>query len=153
MSTQSFDTYQFHDNLLHGVSFLVENFRSELHLDIDHILQWPNCQHETNDTQLFTVSRGLLRFFDVTDLSITIDSGDSGYTTAVSGVCIDVIERESISTTLRLPTYYKWKVIMSDGVSVISFGSSSMSVELIGPALSVPRQFLMEDERNHSLIS
>jgi hypothetical protein len=152
MISQPFDAYQFHDNLVHGLSFLVENFRSELHLDLDYILQWPNCLDASNKGQLFAVSKSLLKFYDVTDLSVNIDWGDSGYTTAVSGICIDMVERVSIPTTLRFPDYYKWEITMSDGRSLISFGSSSMTFELIGNTLSVPRQFLLDGERNPPLV-
>ena len=150
MTNKIYDVYQFHDSLLHGISFFVEDFQSELRLDIDHILQWPNCPSEADETLLFTVSKALLTFFDVTDLSINIDWGESGYTTAVSGVYIDMIERVSIPTSLRLPAYYKWNIVFDDNHSFISFGSSSMAFELIGSGLTVPRQFLLAAERNVS---
>jgi hypothetical protein len=73
MTNKIYDVYQFHDNLLHGISFLVENFQSELRLDIDHILQWPNCPSEADETLHFTVSKALLTFFDVTDLSVCVN--------------------------------------------------------------------------------
>ncbi len=148
MTTQLFDSYQFHDNFLHGISFLVEDFRSEFLMDIDHILQWPKCPNEIENEQFFIVSKALLRFNDVTDLSININWGESGYTTAVSGVCIDAIERTNIPTTLRFSNYYKWKVILNDSSSFISFGASSFALELIGNAIQTPRQFLLDAERN-----
>ncbi len=147
MTSQSFDKYHFHDNFIHGVSFVVENFQSELRFDIDHILDWPNCADKNNNGSDFTLSKGLLRFCDVTDLLINIEWGRSGYTTAVSGMSIDHIEREEVSTTLRFPSYYKWDIVLTDGRSLISFGASSMFLDLMGSPILVDRQFLMEAER------
>ena len=140
------DKYKFHDNLVHGLSFFTEDFQSEVHLDIDHIINWPSC--DGNGSEIFVVSRAMLKFINVTDLFINIDRGKSGYTTSVSGVSIDRIECEEIETTLRLPTYYKWEIVMSDECSRISFGSSDMFFELMGTQFSVNRQYLKQCERN-----
>ena len=141
------DKYKFHDNLIHGFEIITEDFQSELHLDVDYIILWPSC--DTGDENaMFSITQATLKFLNVTDLVIYIDRGKSGYTTSVSGVCIDRIECEEIETALRFPAYYRWEIIMSDERSKISFGSSEMFLELIGKPLSVNRQYLKQSERN-----
>lgn len=145
MTSQKFDIYKFHDNSIHGILFLIENFTAELQLDIDHILQWPRC---SDNEAVFDVSKALVRFCDVSDLSINFEWSKKGPETAISRIYIDKIIREEISTTLRLPAYYKWRIEMSDEQSVISFGASAMIVELAKSSIVVNRPYLMAGERN-----
>ena len=140
--------YQFHDNLVHGFCFVIEDFISELHIDIDYITQWPSCVAEESENSTFIISRALLKFHNVTDLIMSIDKGNSGYTTSVSGICIDSIDGEKIETSLKFPAYYKWEILMTDERSKILFGASDMSIELLGNSVSVNRQYLTENERN-----
>lgn len=147
MSLDLADKYQFHDNLIHGISFVIEDFQSELHIDIDYITHWPSCPGMEGEDAIFIISKAVLIFCNVTDLAINIDRGKSGYTTSVSGICIDRIDHEKIDTTLRFDAYYKWEIVMSDGRSKFLFGASDMFLKLIGSPLSVNRQYLAESER------
>lgn len=145
---ETHDQYRFHDNKIHGLKFAVEGFKSELHFDIDHILDWPSCADGNAQSLLFSIAKGVLKFADVTDLLIHIDWGNSAYTTSVSGMYIDRVQMEPVKTTLRLPAYYACKLVMNDARSTISFGSSAMFFELLGTPIMVDRQFLTESERN-----
>ena len=131
MSNLLDNMHQFHDNLVHGLSFVVENFDAEFHLDIDYIEKWPSCLE--GSIAIFTVVKARLRFIDVTDLAINIDREKSGYTTALSAIRIDTVEAEKIDTTLRFDAYYKCVIAMVDGRSQISFGTSDMFLELLAP--------------------
>lgn len=147
MTIENFDSHQFHDNLLHGLSISVEGYKSELRLDLDYIAEWPACSMQQDSAFEFGVAKGLVTFHDVTDLSVKIEWGPSGYSAAVAGPYIDVLEREEIATTIRLPFYYRWKVVFTDQRSTITFGASSMSFETLGDILKKDRQYLLDDER------
>lgn len=149
MINQDYDPFQFHDNSINGIIFppYDENARSELHLDIDHILDWVYCSPIEGES-IFSVSKGLLKFHNVTDLIININWGDSKYTSSASREMIVEIQREKVSTTLGYPEYYKWTIVTNSDDYVISFGASSMSLELIGQPIEVNRQYLLSSERN-----
>ncbi|MFZ2726503.1 MAG: hypothetical protein WAX77_09655 [Methylococcaceae bacterium] len=150
MNTLLIDEYQFHDNFVHGIYFDINpgGIKSELHLDIDHIIQWSSC----SENEVFIISKAILKFYDVTDLSINIEWDKTGYTSSVSGSCIiDCIKSEKIKTSLRFPAYYKCEILTHDESSKISFGASGMCVEIKGkPVKVINRQYLMENERNNS---
>lgn len=73
---------------------------------------------------------------------MNIDWGQSGYTTAVAGTIINKIERHEVATTLRVLEYYHWNVVMADGRSNVSFGASSMTLDMKGEPVDVERQYL-----------
>lgn len=62
----SYDSFAYHDNLVHGIRFIVEGFRSEVVFDIDHIVSWPlDC--DPGGESVFKVAKCDLCFTDVTD--------------------------------------------------------------------------------------
>lgn len=152
MNTLLTDEYQFHDCFVHGVYFDINpgGIKSELHLDIDYIMQWLNCTE--NEDAIFVVSKAVLKFHDVTDLSINIEWGKTGYTSSVSGSCvINYIKSEKIENGLRFENYYKCEILTQSESSKILFGTSGMSLEMKGiPVKVVNRQYLTETERNSS---
>lgn len=148
MTAGNFDPHIFHDNLVHGISISVEGFSSELRLDLDHIVDWPTCVSTDAHGSEFTVIRGAAIFHDVTDLCVNIDWGDSGYTTAVSGPYIDVVQRVEIFPAIRLPNYFQWKIIFTDGRSSINLGASSMEFITQGMPVTLDRHYLTHSERN-----
>lgn len=148
MTTDNFDPHKFHDNLVHGIAMSVEGFSSELRLDLDYIADWPTCVPGDSHSLEFSVARGLVTFHDVTDLCVKIDWGDSGYTTAVSGPYIDVLQREKIVPALRLPNYFRWRIVFTDEKSSITFGASAMSFVTQGSLFRVDRQYLTDQERS-----
>lgn len=143
----SFDKHQFHDCVIHGISFVTENFDSELHFEIDYIVDWPCQLGIDNDEPIFTISMAKLYFSDVTDMIVNINQNKGGYTTPTSLIYIDEVAVEKINTPLRFDAYYKFNITMTDGWSKISFGASDMRFELIGKPLSVNRQYLVSSER------
>lgn len=146
MSTDNtYDAYCFHDNLIHGFKFTAEDFVSDLIVDIDHILEWPDCGGE-GEAQ-FRVVAGDLRFTDVTDLKVEIIWPTSGYTTAVTALQIDRVERREVVTTMRFPNYFSWEIVMTDGRSKVSFGASAVSFYAKGSSLEVDRQYLTDAQR------
>lgn len=154
MNMQLIDEHQFHDNLIRGVYFAsgVDDFSSDIHFDIDHILQWVHCSVNEGES-LFSVSRALLKFHGVSDLKLDISWGDthySQYSGCRSGVYIISIKKEKVESPLALEggCYYEWQIFTHSKGSTIKFGASSMSLELIGTPKTVNRQYLLNNERN-----
>ncbi|EAY9565604.1 hypothetical protein BA086_24975 [Salmonella enterica] len=142
-----FDSVSFHDNAIHGI-FLPESINdgvSPLRFDIDHITEW--SEHSVSGKQLFSVSQGILSFYNVTDLRLNIEWAISNYTASEVGVYIIDIKREAAKTTLCVPQYYKWEIITNSKNYSFSFGASSTSIILLGNPKLVDRQYLLGDER------
>lgn len=135
----------FHDNMIRGLKFCVEDFVSDFILDVDHIIEWPDCSE--SDVLSFKVVPGSLRFENVTDLMVQIIWPTSGYSSSVTGVQIDKIARLSVSTPMRFPNYYSWEISMTDGRSKISFGASASLFTPSGDPQIVNRQYLNDRER------
>jgi hypothetical protein len=77
---QTGDEISWHDNLVYGLLFNVGDvakgdWRSELVLDIDHIVEWI-CG--TDSYAWFRVAPATLTFHDVTDLRVNFNFGGSG---------------------------------------------------------------------------
>lgn len=152
MISRSIDDYQFHDNLIHGFFFAsdMDDFSSDIHFDIDHILEWKHCSTIEYET-LFSITRALLKFHNVTDLNINITWGNSNYSEYSgysSGVYILDIKKEKVESPLADPDYYKWTIFTSNDDYFITFGASSMSLELVGEPIQTNRQYLLNHERN-----
>ena len=63
------ENFSFHDNAIHSIEFVDENYDTDLVLDIDYISEWVN-----NDGQIsFNLSPAYLIFQGVSDLTINID--------------------------------------------------------------------------------
>lgn len=148
MTDKIFDQFDFHDNLIRGISFNCNDFMSEVHIDLDHILKWPLCKEENADS--FVLSKANLIFENVTDLKISIDWGESNYTSSSSCISINRIERENVDTTLRFVNYYRYSIIDNSEKNVISFGASTQILKLIGNPMTVNRQYLTNEERGWS---
>lgn len=124
-----FDTTSWHDNHIYAVSIVVGDiqagdWRSELVLDIDHIVEWVRG---TSGGVCFRVAPASLTFHNVTDARLSIDWGASGFQVALSEASINHITREQISNQkicLDRP-YYSWRIILNHPAGgEISFGAS-----------------------------
>lgn len=141
-----FDSCYFHDNAIHGISLPgYGDIPSVLAFDIDYIVTWGQCS--ANGKALFSISQALLYFHHVTDLNINISWVNSSHTTSESGVYIIDIEREVVATKLRLPQYFKWKIVTNNDNYSFSFGASTLVMELLGEPHLVDRQYLLNNER------
>jgi hypothetical protein len=130
-----FTPYRWHDNLIHGLSLDLGDveagdWRSNLVLDIDHIVAW-HCA--ADGKAQFEVAPATLTFLHAGDLRIAIDCGDSGGQVALHDLSIDRIEREAIveqKVYLDLP-YYRWTIALNwpkDGA--IRFAASDFELVL-----------------------
>ncbi len=139
---KSLDSFNFHDCKIHGVYFNVDGGNSDIVFDIDYICEW-DCAGSQ-----FKVAPALLTFHDVTDFKWLLDWGKSGYCRAVMNPLIEMIERESAETNMRLPEYYKWIIKTLGDDSDISFGASGFSFKLTKQPVFVAKQYLSKEERN-----
>ncbi len=100
---------RWHDNTIHGLSFglaepEVGDWRSDLVLDIDHIVEWL-CGAPSEVR--FRVAPATLTFHDVTDFAIAVDQGDSGGCNALIEWSIDRVERQPLD---RPMDYWRWTI-------------------------------------------
>lgn len=130
-----FERLSWHDNHLYAIGFSLGDvargdWRSDLVLDIDHIVEWV-CGSDRRPR--FQVAPATLIFHHVTDLEIAIDWGDSGHRTALHPCAIDRIERARIANQkicLDRP-YWRWRIVLAwprDGE--IAFGASDLTLDL-----------------------
>lgn len=144
MQGEEFNPYQCHDNFIHGISFVSdhEKFQSEIHFDIDHIVEWL-CPSTKEGETLFSVSKAVLKFTDARNLTLNIIWEENCF----GDICIIKIEREKIENRPGYDEYYKWRIITHDKNDVITFEAGAMSLELIGEPKRVNRQYLLAEER------
>ncbi len=150
-----FDQLSWHDCHIWGVELRAgdpaeDNWTSDLVLDIDFIAEWL-CG--VSGGAEFRVAPAILVFHGVTDLSIQINWGESGFRTALHPVSIDRIERERVrdqKVYLDRP-YYSWRILLNWPKSgVIIFGAVGFTQTLRGEALLTDRQSLSLRERRRT---
>ena len=136
-----------HDDTIHGLRLDTADperglWRSELVLDIDHILEW---LHGPDQRMQFRVAPAELAFQDVTDLDLAIDWGDSGHQTALYAMTIDRLEREVIAEQkicLDRP-YYCWTIVLNDPKrGRLALGASGFTLALKAPPIITDEQQL-----------
>lgn len=131
---ETFEQTSWHDDTLHGLSLFTgdidkDDWRCELILDIDHIVEWVKGDDEFI---AFDVAPATLRFHGVTDLDIALKWPGSNFQTSNMHAHIDRIERNHIADQkihLDRP-YYSWEVLFNsprDGA--ISFGAWGYTLE------------------------
>jgi hypothetical protein len=146
-ATADFDGRAWHDNALYALSLDVGDvargdWRSDLVLDIDHIVEWL-CGA---DQQVrFRVASAILRFHHVTDLRIRVDCGDSGGQVALHPLSIDTITRERIrdqKICFDRP-YWRWRIALnSPHGGAITFGASGFTQTLRAEPVLLDQQQL-----------
>lgn len=122
-----------HDNVVHGLHFEIGDpdagdWRSELVLDIDHVVAW-TCGLPGEPAR-FEVAPATLTFHHAGDLRIEIDCGDTGGQVALHELSIDRITRERIKdqkVCLDRP-HYRWRVELNwPAGGLIGFAASGFT--------------------------
>lgn len=125
---EAFEQLSWHDNLIYSIAFdtadpEAEDWRSDLVLDIDHIVEWVRASDER---MRFRVAPAHLTFHGVTDFSGALDWGGSGYQNGLQLPSIDRIERERLANQevfLDRP-YYIWHIALNAPKgALLSFGA------------------------------
>ena len=139
--------WHWHDNTIHGLSFgLAEpeigDWRSDLVLDIDHIVEWL-CGAPGEFR--FRVAPATLTFHDVTDLAIAVDQGDSGGRTALIEWSIDRVERQRLD---RPMDYWRWTIhLHAPPGGTLAFCASGFTQEQTAEAVLLAEQRLPRSAR------
>ncbi|HSR73115.1 MAG TPA: hypothetical protein VLL72_12105 [Kiloniellales bacterium] len=149
-----FAPHAWHDNLVYEIRLVRgdperNDWRSELVLGLDHILEW---LADGQGGMRFRIAPARLVFSDVTDLVVALDWGDSGCRVALNEVSIDRIERDRLPESeqkicLDRP-YYRWRIetnLPTGGR--FSFGASGYRQDLLGPAILCDQPWLPPDRR------
>jgi hypothetical protein len=135
LADADFARLSWHDDTLFGLSLAVGDvaqgdWRSELVLDLDHIVEWV-CGPARGVR--FRVAPATLVFHHVTDLEIALDWGDSGHRTALSEPQIDRITRAVVQDQqicLDRP-YYRWQIAFNwPRAGLIALGASGFTQTL-----------------------
>ena len=111
---EEFAPHSWHDNSLYAIRLQIGDpergdWRSDLVLDIDHIVEWV-CG--TDRRPRFRVAAATLAFHHVTDLQVAVDCGDTGGQVALHALSIDRVVRQRIAdqkVCFDRP-YYRWRI-------------------------------------------
>ena len=152
------DLPSWHDNLIYGLHLRSADpergvWRSDLLLDIDHIVEWV-CGAD-NRCQ-FRVAPATLAFHDVTNLKISIDSEDGRYRQNINELSIAHIQRmptDAFAEGHPRP-YFEWSIVLNlPQGGEITFGASGYSQILRAEPKLVSEQRLVADDRPPMLAS
>ena len=130
-----FERYAWHDDTFYGLRLDIgdperNDWRSNLLLDLDHIVEWV-CG--TDGGCRFRVAPATLTFHHVTDLQVAVDCGDTGGQVALYALSIDGITRERIveqKICFDRP-YYRWRIAFNwPQGGEIRFGASDFTLDL-----------------------
>ena len=148
-----FARLSWHDDTLYGLRLEVGDvargdWRSELVLDLDHIVEWV-CVPGRNTCS--RVAPATLTFHDVTDLRVALDWGDSGHRTALGEPQIDAITRaafEDQKISLGQP-YYRWRIGLNwPRGGELTFGASGFTQTLRAAPVLLDQQRLPPEGRS-----
>jgi hypothetical protein len=137
--TKDFSPALWHDNAIHALRLELGNsdagdWRSNLLLDIDHIVEWL-CP--PGGLAQLRMAPALLRFTHAGDLQIGIDCGDSAGQVALHEWSIDRIEREKLPAQRALldRPQYRWNILLNwPHGGFIRFTASGYDLTLRGEA-------------------
>lgn len=115
-----FERLSWHDDTLYGLKLEIgeparDDWRSDLVLDIDHIVEWLCAADAADGGVRFRVAPATLTFHDVTDLQVAVDCGDSGGQVALHALSIDAVTRDRIrdqKVCFDRP-YYRWRIVFN----------------------------------------
>ena len=141
-----------HDDRIHSLHLRAPDpdrgdWRSELMLDIDHIVEWL-CG--ADGRMRFRVAPASLLFHDVTDLRIGIAFGAGGARETLNELSIAAIDRHPAAATAGpgQQPYYDWRIALNLPVGgEITFGASGYSLTLRAAPVLTDQQRLPTGHR------
>ena len=148
-----FDRMSWHDCHVWGLEFRTGNpddddWTSDVVLGIDYIVEWL-CG--VDRSARFRVAPARLVFHGVTDLSVAVDWGRSGFQIAPTEVFINRLARAAVADQkvyLDRP-YYHWVLEFSALTKgSIEFGAVGFTQTLLAEPIVSDRQYLTLRERN-----
>lgn len=146
------DLPSWHDNLIYGLHLQAADpdqgiWRSDLLLDIDHIVEWV-CG--AGNRPQFRVAPATLAFHDVTNLRISLDFSNATYRQNINELSIAQIRRPPINASEEgvLGSYFEWSIELNlPQGGEISFGASGYTQKFRAEPALVHEQRLSADDR------
>jgi hypothetical protein len=132
LTENDFDRLSWHDDHVYGIHLSIGDiergdWRSDLVLDIDHIVEWV-CG--VGRSVRFLVAPATLTFHHVTDLRLAADWSDSGHRMALHELSIARIVRAPVpdqKICLDRP-YWRWRIETNlPAAGEVSFGASGFT--------------------------
>ena len=147
-----------HDNLIYGVHLATPDpdagvWRSDLVLDIDHIVEWI-CG--TDGGVQFRVAPATLVFHDVTDLKISADCSGGEHRYTLNELSINDITRQPAPAfgVDASRAYFNWRIeLNSPQDGEIAFGASGYTLTLRADPVLLDDQRLPPTGRPHLMQS
>ncbi len=130
----------YHDNPIHSIEFIDENYNTDLVLDIDYISEWINA----DGNYQFRISPAYLTFKEVSNLNICINKPaltQHGYLETILDIKTKLLESGSTKYTISL---------LPD--SYIEFCSSGSTLEIEKKEFIKNVQYLTKAERERAYI-
>jgi hypothetical protein len=150
--TSDAESCTWHDDTFYGLRLDIgdpqrNDWRSDLRLDIDHIVDWVRG---SDGGCRFRVAPATLTFHHVTDLQVAVDCGDTGGQVALHALSIDGITRERIvdqKICFDRP-YYRWRIAFNwPQGGEIRFGASDFTLDLRAEPVLLDQQQLSPLDR------
>jgi len=144
-TTEDYDNMSWHDNIIHSISIVDENYESNLILGIDFITEWI-C--ENNKCQ-FLIAPAKLVFHDVKDFQLVINK-KSLIMNSYLGLIIDKIIRESTPNKDKTSEHWRFKFCKLDLESnncELSFVSTGFTQTILKEPILKNEQTLIASER------
>ncbi len=139
---QDFEKMSWHDNHVHGLRIVEGEYGAgELMLDLDHIIEWCNCE----DGCKFRILPVTLTFRGVTSLQLSLD-----YKTPTAGLCpfsIASIEREHQERDCYVAKI--WRILINWPNGTIEFEAEGFVQRGVGESVLSEGQYLNPQQRNH----
>jgi len=150
-----------HDNLIYAIHLQGADpdrgiWRSNLVLDIDHIVEWIcGADRGENTSVSFLVAPATLVFHDVSDLKINVDFAASEHRINVNELSIAQIVREPVErlAAAGAPPYYAWRIELNlpEG-GEIGFGATGYTQTLRAEPRNLEEQRLPPDDRSPMIL-
>ena len=132
------DGSAFHDNPIHSIEFIDEDYNTDLILDIDYITEWIECDGKYQ----FKISPAFLTFTEVSDLKINIlktDLTQNGYLETILDMKTEKLDNGSTKHTI---------VLMSN--NYIEFCAKAKVLDVSTTELIKDVQYLTKAERKRA---
>ena len=145
-TTKDYNDISWHDNVIHSISMIDENWESDLILGIDYITKWI-CNND--NTCQFMISPAKLVFHNVESLEINIKK--SGFQQqSYLGMIIDDIIKDKIPNSRDKKDLWTFRFCETGDVEdnyKLSFISSGFTQTLVKEPILKDEQTLMSFER------
>lgn len=146
LTTKDYDNISWHDNVIHSISMIDENWESDLILGIDYITKWI-CSDD--NTCQFMVAPAKLVFHNVESLELNIKKPGLQQQSYLGMIIDEIIKEKTLrkSDKLNLWTFKFCDIGDAKENFKLSFVSSGFTQTLLKEPILKDEQSLMSYER------